>query len=295
MAAAVAGTLVFGGGAVASAAPAPSAVVTAVPAAVSAKLTIGSITSPVARPGGKAYISPSVITSGNVKVESKRLTVKQGSKTLARNQTRALLSPGSYSVTTTITYKTFTLTNGVRTYSKVQSATRTQKLNVRTAVALKTIAGKTAPYGGKATITPSVSATKGVSVTSKTVTVKQGTKTIVANKTSASLRAGTYKATTTVKYRIPLYKTVNGRTTSTLSTVYTATKTQNLTIKAGKRPSQAAPYSNGECPSWAPIKGNGNSGIYHVPGGAYYNATNAEECFTTEPAALNAGYRKSKR
>lgn len=267
----------------------------AVPAAVSGNLAVSGITSPVARLGGKVYISPSIVTSGNVRVESKRLTVKQGTRTIARNQTRALLAPGSYTVTTNASYRTFTVTNGVRKYSAVRTATRTQQLNVRTAVALRTIAGKTAPYGGKATIRPSVAATTGVSVTSKTVTVKQGTRTITSNRTSASLRAGTYRVTTTAKYRIPLYKTVNGRTTYTLSTVYTATKTQNLTIKAGARPTRTAPYSSGECPSWAPIKGNGNSGIYHVPGGAYYDVTNAEECFATESAARNAGYRASKR
>lgn len=268
---------------------------TAVPAVVSGKLAVGSITSPVARIGGKAAISPSTVVSGNVRVESKRLTVEQGSRTIVRNQPRALLSPGTYTVTSSVRYKTLTVANGVRKYSALQTAARTQKLNVRSAVALKAIAGKTAPYGGKATIRPSVSATKGVSVTSKTVTVKQGTRTIVSNRTSASLRAGTYKVTTTAKYRIPLYKTVNGRTAYSLSTVYTATKTQNLTIKAGARPTRTAPYSSGDCPSWAPIKGNGNSGIYHVPGGAYYDVTNAEECFATESAARNAGYRASKR
>ncbi|MHA6525796.1 sunset domain-containing protein [Tessaracoccus sp. G1721] len=55
----------------------------------------------------------------------------------------------------------------------------------------------------------------------------------------------------------------------------------------------AAP-SNGQCPASHPIKGNANSGIYHVKGQQYYNATKAEECFATESAAIAAGYRKSK-
>ena len=35
--------------------------------------------------------------------------------------------------------------------------------------------------------------------------------------------------------------------------------------------------------------------IYHVPSGQFYAATNPEECFTTEAAAVSAGYRKSLR
>ncbi len=48
------------------------------------------------------------------------------------------------------------------------------------------------------------------------------------------------------------------------------------------------------CPSWAPIKGNADSGIYHMPGGRYYNATKPEDCFRTEADAVRAGYRKSR-
>lgn len=46
------------------------------------------------------------------------------------------------------------------------------------------------------------------------------------------------------------------------------------------------------------IKGNINSKgekIYHVPGGAYYDRTDAEELFNTEAEAQAAGYRKSSR
>jgi micrococcal nuclease len=46
------------------------------------------------------------------------------------------------------------------------------------------------------------------------------------------------------------------------------------------------------------IKGNINSKgekIYHLPGGQFYNRTNAEEWFKTEKEARSAGYRKSQR
>ena len=46
------------------------------------------------------------------------------------------------------------------------------------------------------------------------------------------------------------------------------------------------------------IKGNINSKgskIYHIPGGAFYKQTNAEQCFTTEEQAKTAGFIKSSR
>jgi uncharacterized membrane protein YqiK len=46
------------------------------------------------------------------------------------------------------------------------------------------------------------------------------------------------------------------------------------------------------------IKGNTSSSgekIYHVPGGQFYDKTNAEQTFCTEGEAKSAGYRESKR
>jgi micrococcal nuclease len=54
------------------------------------------------------------------------------------------------------------------------------------------------------------------------------------------------------------------------------------------------PVLTGDCD----IKGNINSKgdkIYHLPSGAYYKQTIAEEMFCTEEDAVNAGFRKSKR
>lgn len=50
-----------------------------------------------------------------------------------------------------------------------------------------------------------------------------------------------------------------------------------------------------ECPDSFPIKGNGNSHIYHLPGQASYGATIPELCFATESAAAAEGYRPVKR
>ena len=55
-----------------------------------------------------------------------------------------------------------------------------------------------------------------------------------------------------------------------------------------------APISEDDCPQNAPIKGN-QSGLYHVPGGAYYDVTNPEECFATAADAEAAGYEASSR
>ena len=55
-----------------------------------------------------------------------------------------------------------------------------------------------------------------------------------------------------------------------------------------------APVSEDDCPQSAPIKGN-QSGLYHVPDGAYYDVTNPEECFATASDAEAAGCEASSR
>ncbi len=62
-------------------------------------------------------------------------------------------------------------------------------------------------------------------------------------------------------------------------------KPQDKAIKA----SPATDRSN-ECL----IKGS-KSKIYHLPEGAFYDRTNAMECFATEQEAINAGYTKSTK
>ena len=49
-----------------------------------------------------------------------------------------------------------------------------------------------------------------------------------------------------------------------------------------------------DCPAGFPIKGNAQSGIYHVPGQQYYTRTKPEQCFATETDAVNGGFRRSK-
>lgn len=45
-----------------------------------------------------------------------------------------------------------------------------------------------------------------------------------------------------------------------------------------------------DCPSSHPVKGNADSGLYHVPGSSSYSQTVPEFCFTTAQAAEAAGF-----
>jgi hypothetical protein len=52
--------------------------------------------------------------------------------------------------------------------------------------------------------------------------------------------------------------------------------------------------SEGSAPEGYPIKLNGNSGIFHVPGGRFYDRTGADRWYATAEAAVADGYRQSK-
>jgi hypothetical protein len=51
---------------------------------------------------------------------------------------------------------------------------------------------------------------------------------------------------------------------------------------------------DGSCPLSHPIKANDNSGIFHVPGGRFYDRTKPERCYTSADAAIADGYRQAK-
>lgn len=51
---------------------------------------------------------------------------------------------------------------------------------------------------------------------------------------------------------------------------------------------------DGGCPDGYPIKANDNSGIFHVPGGRFYERTVPERCYSTADGALADGYRQAK-
>jgi hypothetical protein len=54
------------------------------------------------------------------------------------------------------------------------------------------------------------------------------------------------------------------------------------------------PPVDGACPDGYPIKANDNSGIFHVPGGRFYERTIPERCYPTAQAAEADGYRAAK-
>jgi hypothetical protein len=51
---------------------------------------------------------------------------------------------------------------------------------------------------------------------------------------------------------------------------------------------------DGACPEGYPVKANGNSGIYHVPGGRSYDRTVPDRCYADPAAAEADGYRAAK-
>ena len=54
------------------------------------------------------------------------------------------------------------------------------------------------------------------------------------------------------------------------------------------------PAIDGGCPDGYPVKANTNSGIYHVPGGRFYERTRAERCYAHTADAEADGYRRAK-
>lgn len=155
------------------------------------------------------------------------------------------------------------------------------------AVTIKKIGTKTVNGNARATIKPGYSKAKNVQVKSALLKVTKGKKTLAKNKKSVKLAAGTYKVTTTVKYK---YK---GKTSS-------LSKTQTLQVKkASTKRSVKMSGKSYNCPSGFPVKGNRTGSKkewkYHVPEGSYYSRTKPEECFKTTSDARKAGYRASKR
>lgn len=63
---------------------------------------------------------------------------------------------------------------------------------------------------------------------------------------------------------------------------------------AGVPTSWVEAATDGSCPEGFPIKANANSGIFHLPGGRFYDRTKPERCYATAEAALADGYRQAK-
>lgn len=157
------------------------------------------------------------------------------------------------------------------------------------AITIRKIPTQTVKGAAKAKIKPLVWVKKGTKVTSKRLRVVHGRKILTRSATSISLKAGTYKVTTTVKYKVG-------------KKARTASKAQALVVKkavAKKASTRSTRIKGKNCPAGYPVKGNRTGSKrewkYHVRGGQFYNITVPEECFKTTAAARKAGYRASKR
>ena len=51
---------------------------------------------------------------------------------------------------------------------------------------------------------------------------------------------------------------------------------------------------DGTCPEGFPIKAKDSSGIFHVPGGRFYERTKPDRCYPDASSAAADGYRQSK-
>lgn len=111
------------------------------------------------------------------------------------------------------------------------------KKTVKNSVTVKTIGSKTVTVN-TVKIKPTYAKSGKSKIVSATLTVRQGSKAIVKNKTSANLKPGTYKVTQTVKYKLPSGKK--------WSKTKTATKTQTLKVGVVAWESYFAGYQDGE-------------------------------------------------
>lgn len=82
--------------------------IVSVPAgAATGSVSIGKIRTQTAPYKKAVTVKPRVSTHGQATISSKKLTVKKGKKTVARNRSSARLKAGTYSVTQTVKYRTF--------------------------------------------------------------------------------------------------------------------------------------------------------------------------------------------
>lgn len=213
--------------------------------------------------------------------------------------------PGTWTTGTKLTYQWYI--NGVAV-SKATAAS----LKIPASAAVKTITvvvtGTKAGYATASKRSKATASVKGI----LTAPVPRITgSTLFGSRLTAV--AGTWTSGTTLSYQwYANGKAITGATSSSLALTaglvrsritVKVTGTKSGYISAAKvsaatgavtYPSQAKPISTWNCPAWAPIKGNKSSMIYHVPGGRSYKATKPEACFSTDAAAVKAGYRKAR-
>jgi hypothetical protein len=115
-------------------------------------------------------------------------------------------------------------------------------------VTIHKIAGKTIAANSTTTIRPKVARASHVSIGSKTITVKAGSKTLVDHKASARLKAGTYRVTTSVDFAT--WQMSGGE--RKYSKLRHVSKTQTLQIKTqAKAKTKPKPVASHPCTTTA--------------------------------------------
>ena len=246
---------------------------------------------------------PQVSGKGNVDLGAKSFTIKRGKKTVAKNKSSAKLKAGTYKVTTKVRYRTWTMVTKTRTEQEtfVTLSAYTPVLAncvVDEATAVENAIGFNVTLSCTSDRVPSPQIVTGFASGDEvegwsilpTYTYEPAVPVLAAPLVGQNFSASIYflsdfTETRTVKTSYQVRK---------WSATKTASRTQSLKIKQGKRPGRTDPISAWKCPKWAPIKGNASSMIYHLPGQAFYTRTKPEDCFSTQHAAKKAGYRKSK-
>jgi len=170
------------------------------------------------------------------------------------------------------------VTGKMKGYESATRVSSSKKVYRSVAAVTPKIRG-TAKYGKRLTV--SKGAWKPSGIKFKYQWKRDGVAVSGATRSSYKLRADDVGRRITV--------TVTGK----LPGVSSKSKTSKPT-KVVSYPSRTDPISLYKCPAWAPIKGNWNSGIYHMPGQRWYSRTQPEDCFSTESAARKWGYRKAK-
>lgn len=249
-----------------------------------------------AQPG---YTSVTKVSAATARVMTAGTAVISGTPVHGRTLTA---SPGTWTSSTTLRYQWYAdgvaITGATGTTLKLGSGQKDKAIRVKvtgsrsgyatvTRTSAATLRVQTAP-------TPTVSGTPKVTylLSAKRGTWSSGTAftyqwyasgTAIKGATGSTLRLGTAHVGKTIKVK------VTGRKAGYPTTSRTSQATASISY-----PAVTVPRSDGSCPSWAPIKGNRDSMIYHLPGQRFYNVTKAEECFRTQTAAVAAGYRKAK-
>jgi hypothetical protein len=245
---------------------------------------------------------PSITTKSNVDVSSTTFTIKHGKKTVVRNKKTAKLKAGRYKVTTTVKYRTW----------KVVTVTPEPEtvviLPAGESVAATCVVTEAVPDADlEASYAITLGCTSSASPDSATLTghaVGDSALGYTINLDHSHDEPALYSGDSLVGIAVAANIYFDTDLTRIevgdpyQEQVYSATKkkarTQTLVIKQGRRPGRTDPISEYKCPSWAPIKGNAQSMIYHLPGQRFYKVTKPEDCFSTQAAARRAGYRKAK-